>query len=50
MIPVNPADRATPPGLTRTTVAAPVVTDVQRLIAATEESSPILALATFWQP
>jgi integrase len=45
MVPVNPADRATPPGLTRTTVSAPEVCDVQRLIAAAEESSPILALA-----
>ena len=45
MIPSNPADRATPPGLTRTTVSAPAVSDVQRLIAAAEESSPILALA-----
>jgi integrase len=45
MNPSNPADRATPPGLTRTTVSAPTVTDVQRLIAAAEESSPILALA-----
>jgi integrase len=45
MVPVNPADRATPPGLTRTTVSAPDVADVQRLIAAADESSPILALA-----
>jgi integrase len=45
MVTVNPADRATPPGLTRTTVSAPEVSDVQRLIAAADESSPILALA-----
>lgn len=45
MIPSNPVDRATPPGLSRTTVSAPAVADVQRLIAAAEESSPILALA-----
>ena len=45
VIPINPSDRATPPGLTRTTVSAPEVTAVQRLIAAAEESSPILAVA-----
>jgi integrase len=45
MVPVNPADRPTPPWLTRTTVSAPDVTEVQRLIAAAEEPSPILALA-----
>jgi len=45
MIPNNPADRATPPGLARTSVSAPDVADVQRLIAAAEEPSPILALA-----
>jgi integrase len=45
VIPINPSDRATPPGLTRTTVSAPEVTAVQRLIAAAEGSSPILAVA-----
>jgi integrase len=45
IIPVNPADRATPPALTRTTVSSPAVASVQRLIAASEESSPILAVA-----
>jgi len=45
MIPTNPADRATPPGLTRTTASAPTVTDVQRLLAAAEQSSPILSVA-----
>lgn len=43
MEPSNPADRATPPGLSRWTVSAPAVADVQRLIAATESSQPILA-------
>ncbi len=45
MISANPADRATPPGLARTTVSAPKVTEVQRLVAAAELSSPTLALA-----
>jgi len=42
--PGEPRRPATPPGLTRTTVSAPDVADVQ-LIAAADESSPILALA-----
>jgi integrase len=41
----NPADRASPPTLKRTTVGAPAVADVQRLIAATESSDPVLASA-----
>jgi integrase len=45
MIPANPADRATPPALAHATVSAPDVTDVQRLIAAAEELSPVLASA-----
>jgi integrase len=45
MIVSNPADRATPTGLTPRTVSAPTVTDVQRLVAAAEESSPILSMA-----
>lgn len=44
MIPSNPADRATPPqALTRSTVSAPAVGDVQRLLAVTETESPIVA-------
>ncbi len=46
MIPSNPADRATPPqALTRSTVSAPAVGDVQRLLAVTETESPIVAAA-----
>jgi integrase len=46
MVPSNPADRATPPqALTRSTVSAPAVGDVQRLLAATETKSPIVAAA-----
>ena len=41
----NPADRASPPTLKRTTVGAPAVADVQRLIAAAESSDPVLASA-----
>lgn len=42
MTSLNPADRATAPGLARTTVSAPEVTEVQRLVAAAELSSPTL--------
>jgi len=45
MVPANPADRATPPGLTRTTVTAPSVGDVQRLITEAEKSDQVLATA-----
>jgi integrase len=45
MIPLNPANRSTPPGLSHSTVSAPDVTDVQRLITATETSQPIVAAA-----
>jgi integrase len=46
MIASNPADRATPPALTRQTVTTPSLADVQRLIAAAEAGDdPILATA-----
>ena len=46
LVPSNPADRATPPqALTRPTVSAPAVGDVQRLLADTETHSPIVAAA-----
>ena len=45
MVPLNPADRSTPPGLSHSTVSAPDVADVQRLIRATETSQPIVAAA-----
>jgi integrase len=46
LVPSNPADRATPPqALTRPTVSAPAVGDVQRLLADTETESPIVAAA-----
>lgn len=41
----NPADRATPPGLTRSTVSAPSIDDVQRLITAAEAEDPVLTAA-----
>jgi integrase len=40
----QPRDRGHTTGLTRTTVSAPAVTDVQRLIEAADQSSPILSL------
>ena len=43
--PFNPADWSTPPGLSHSTVSAPDVADVQRLIRETETSQPILAAA-----
>jgi len=45
LIGTNPADRATPPGLVRSTASAPEVTEVQRLLLATEQGSPVLAFA-----
>jgi integrase len=45
MISSNPADRATPPGLRLTSVPAPDVSDLQPLIAAAGELSPLFALA-----
>lgn len=39
MIPSNPAEPATPPGVSRSTVSAPQVADVQALIVAAEEPS-----------
>ena len=45
LIGANPADRATPPALVRTTASAPDITEVQRLLWVTEQSSPILAFA-----
>jgi integrase len=41
----NPAGRASPPGLTRSTVTAPAVEDVQKLVAAATEADPVLAAA-----
>jgi integrase len=41
----NPAERASPPGLTRSTVTAPAVEDVQKLITAAAEADPVLAAA-----
>jgi integrase len=45
MVPLNPADGSTPPGLSHSTVSAPDVADVQRLIRETETIQPILAAA-----
>ena len=45
LIGTNPADRATPPALAHTTASAPAVSDVQRLLLATEQDSPIVAAA-----
>jgi integrase len=41
----NPADRATPPGTTRSTVTAPSVKEVQRLISSAETLDAVLAAA-----
>jgi len=41
----NPAGRASPPGLTRSSVTAPAVEDVQKLLAAATEADPVLAAA-----
>ena len=43
MIQFNPADRATPPGMSRPAVSAPMVNDVQALIVAADD--PVLAAA-----
>ena len=46
MIPSNPADRATPPSLQRSTVSTPEISDVQRLIkAAVLQGDSVLATA-----
>lgn len=45
MIPFNPADRASPPGMARAAVAAPKVDEVQALITKAEEADPVLAAA-----
>jgi integrase len=44
-VPTNPADRATPPGLTRSATAAPGPEDVRRLIAAANGRDSVLATA-----
>jgi integrase len=41
----NPADRATPPGLTRSSVSAPALADVQQLITAADRTDNVLATA-----
>ena len=45
MIGSNPAEKASPPGLTRTTVETPSVEDVQRLVTAAEAEDAVLATA-----
>lgn len=45
MIGSNPAEKASPPGLTRTTAEAPSVEDVQRLVTAAEAEDAVLATA-----
>jgi integrase len=45
MLPSNPADRATPPGMSPITASAPGVSDVQALIATAEATDPVLAAA-----
>jgi integrase len=45
LIPVSPANKATPPGLTRSTVMAPAADLVQHLIAEAEKTDPVLAAA-----
>lgn len=45
MIGSNPAEKASPPGLTRTTAAAPSVEDVQRLVTAADAEDAVLATA-----
>jgi integrase len=44
-IAANPADRASPPGPSRSRASAPTVRDVQRLIAAAEQHDPVMASA-----
>jgi integrase len=41
----NPADRASPPGLTRHVTTAPSTEAVQRLVVAAQEKGPVLAAA-----
>jgi integrase len=41
----NPADRASPPGLTHNATTAPSTEAVQRLVAAAQEEDPVLAAA-----
>ncbi len=45
MVVSNAADRATPPGSTRSMVSAPSVKEVQRLIGSTEALDPVLGAA-----
>jgi integrase len=45
LIQSNPADRATPPSLKRSTVGVPAIKEVQRLIADTETHDPVLGAA-----
>jgi hypothetical protein len=45
MVVSNAADRATPPGTTRSTVSAPSVKEVQRLISSAEALDPVPAAA-----
>ena len=45
MIASNPAERATPPGLTRSTITAPSVKNVQELITAAAGVDPVLGAA-----
>ncbi len=46
MVASNPADRATPPGTTRSKASAPSIRDVQRLISSAEPLDAVLAAAT----
>lgn len=41
----NPAERASPPGLSRLTATAPSTEAVQRLVVAAQEEDPVLAAA-----
>lgn len=45
LLPSNPADRATPPRLARSTASAPAVAAVQLLVAEAERTDPVLAIA-----
>lgn len=44
-LPVNPADAASPPGVTRSTANAPAPATVQRLVATAQATDPVLATA-----
>ncbi len=44
-LPSNPAERASPPGTTRHTAAAPSTEAVQHLVAAAQDEDPVLAAA-----